>query len=109
MEMIFRIRFMYERLPHWLKAGLADDGWNKHSIGFDNGSRIISQATSENTGRGLAISLLFLDEFAFVRDSVQVEFWTSIAPTLATGGSCIITSTPNGDTNIFAQVLRTQT
>ena len=106
MEMIFRIRFMYERLPHWLKAGLADDGWNKHSIGFDNGSRIISQATSENTGRGLAISLLFLDEFAFVRDSVQTEFWTSIAPTLATGGSCIITSTPNGDTNIFAQVWR---
>lgn len=49
---------------------------------------------------------LFLDEFAFVRDLVQSEFWTSMAPTLATGGSCIITSTPNGDSNLFAQLWR---
>lgn len=106
MEMIFRIRFMYERLPRWLKAGVNDDGWNKHSIGFDNGSRIHSTATSENAGRGMSISLLFLDEFAFVRDTVQQEFWTSMAPTLATGGSCIICSTPNGDYNLFAQTWR---
>jgi hypothetical protein len=106
MEMIHRIRFMYERLPHWLKPGITEDGWNKHSVGFDNGSRIISQATSETTGRGMSISLLFLDEFAFVRETIQEEFWTSVAPTLATGGSCIITSTPNGDTNRFAQLWR---
>lgn len=106
MEMIFRIRFMYERMPHWLKAGINEDGWNKHQIGFDNGSRIHSTATSENAGRGMSISLLFLDEFAFVRDTVQQEFWTSMAPTLATGGSCIICSTPNGDYNLFAQTWR---
>lgn len=106
MEMIHRVRFIYERLPFWLKPGLADDGWNKHSVAFENGSRIISQATSENTGRGLSISLLFLDEFAFVRDSIAEDFWTSISPTLATGGSCIICSTPNGDTNRFAQLWR---
>lgn len=106
MEMIHRVRFIYERLPHWLKPGLADDGWNKHNVGFDNGSRIISQATSENTGRGLAISLLFLDEFAFVRDAIADEFWGSVSPTLATGGKCVICSTPNGDTNTFAQLWR---
>lgn len=106
MEMIHRCKFMYEHVPHWLKCGLMDDGWNKHSLSFDNGSRIISQATSENTGRGLSISLLFLDEFAFVRDSIAEEFWTSVSPTLATGGSCIICSTPNGDTNRFAQLWR---
>lgn len=106
MEMIKRIRFMYERMPHWLKAGVNADGWNKHSIGFDNGSSIHSTATSENSGRGLSISLLFLDEFAHVRETVQQEFWTSMAPTLATGGSCIICSTPNGDTELFAQLWR---
>ena len=106
MEMIYRIKFVYERLPHWLKPGLAPDGYNKHSLGFDNGSRIHSQATSENTGRGMSISLLFLDEFAFVRESIQTEFWTSIAPTLATGGACIIASTPNGDANLYAQLWR---
>lgn len=106
MEMIYRIKFMYEHVPHWLKSGINDDGYNKHAIGFDNGSRIISTATSENSGRGMSISLLFLDEFAFVRDTVQEEFWTSIAPTLATGGSCIITSTPNGDSNLYAKLWR---
>jgi hypothetical protein len=30
------------------------------------------------------------------------EFWTSISPTLATGGKCIITSTPNSDEDQFA-------
>ena len=42
------------------------------------------------------------DEFAFVRTSIGREFWTSIAPTLATGGKCIITSTPNSDEDQFA-------
>lgn len=106
MEMIHRIRFMYERIPDWLKAGVPSDGWNKHSVAFDNGSRIISEATSDNTGRGKGASLLFLDEFAFVRDNIQEDFWSSAAPTLATGGDCIICSTPNGDTNRFAQLWR---
>ena len=106
MEMILRIRFAYENIPNWLKPGVQEDGWNKHNIGFDNGSRIVSTATSEDSGRGMSISLLFLDEFAFVKPSVQDEFWTSIAPTLSTGGSCIMTSTPNGDMDIFAQIWR---
>jgi len=106
MEMIFRIRFAYENLPHWIKPGVQEDGWNKHNIGFDNGSRIISAATSPDSGRGMSISLLFLDEFAFVQAGIQDEFWTSIAPTLSTGGSCIMTSTPNGDMNIYAQIWR---
>lgn len=106
MEMILRIRYAYEELPFWLKAGVKDDGWNKHEIGFDNGSRIVSTATSENSGRGMSISLLFLDEFAFVKPNIQDEFWTSISPTLSTGGSCIMTSTPNGDLNIYAQTWR---
>lgn len=106
MEMIHRIRLGYEELPMWLKPGIKDDGWNKHSIGFENGTRIISEATSENSGRGLSISLLYLDEFAHVAPGIQDEFWTSIEPTLSTGGSCIMTSTPNGDIDIFAQIWR---
>lgn len=106
MEMIFRIRTSYENLPMWLKPGVQDDGWNKHNLGFDNGTRIISEATSETSGRGLSISLLYLDEFAFVNPSIQKDFWTSISPTLSTGGSCIMTSTPNGDVDIFATIWR---
>ena len=60
---------------------------------FENGSRIVSATTTGNTGRGMSISLLYCDEFAFVNPSIADEFWTSISPTLATGGSAIITST----------------
>ena len=106
MELVNRMQYMFEELPLWLKPGVNIDGWNKHEIGFDNGSRIISQATTEKTGRGLSISVVFVDELAFIRPSIQQAFWTSISPTLSTGGFCIITSTPNGDSDLFAELWR---
>jgi hypothetical protein len=54
----------------------------------------------------MSISLLYLDEFAFVRPTIAAEFWTAITPTLSTGGKCIITSTPNSDEDQFAQIWR---
>lgn len=44
------------------------------------------------------------DEFAFVQPNIANEFWTSISPTLATGGRAIITSTPNSDEDQFALI-----
>lgn len=102
LEIMQRIRYTYEELPEWLKAGAVT--YNKGSIEFDNGSRIISRATTPDAGRGLSISLLYLDEFAFVRPRIAEEFWTAIQPTLSTGGECIITSTPNSDEDQFAKL-----
>jgi len=101
-EIMQRIRYAYENCPHHIKAGVVT--YNKGSLDFDNGSRIISATTTENTGRGLSISLLYLDEFAFVRPTIAKEFWTSITPTLSTGGKAIITSTPNSDEDQFALI-----
>ena len=103
-EIMQRIRFGYELLPNFIRAGVTS--YNKGSIEFDNGSRIIAQATTENTGRGLSISMAYLDEFAFVRPTIAREFWTALSPTLSTGGKCIITSTPNQDDDQFAQIWR---
>jgi hypothetical protein len=50
----------------------------------------------------MSITLLYLDEFAYVRPTIATEFWTAMAPTLATGGKAIITSTPNSDEDQFA-------
>lgn len=101
-EIMQRIRYIYELCPDFLRAGVIS--YNKGSIDFDNGSRIVSSTTTGNTGRGMAISLLYLDEFAFVPETIAEEFWTSISPTLATGGRAIITSTPNSDEDTFAQI-----
>lgn len=103
-EIMQRIRFAYELMPDFVRAGVT--AYNKGSLEFDNGSRIIAQATTENTGRGLSISMAYLDEFAFVRPTIAREFWTALSPTLSTGGKCIITSTPNQDDDQFAQIWR---
>jgi hypothetical protein len=95
-----RIRYGYELCPDHIRAGVVN--YNKGSIEFDNGSRIVSATTTGNTGRGMSISLLYCDEFAFLQPNIAEEFWTSISPTLATGGRAIITSTPNSDEDTFA-------
>jgi hypothetical protein len=104
LEIMNRIRYAYENCPDHIRAGVTT--YNKGSIDFENGSRIVAQTTTENTGRGMSLSLLFMDEFAFVRPTIATEFWTAISPTLATGGKCIITSTPNSDEDQFAQIWR---
>ena len=99
-EIMQRIRYAYELCPDHIRAGVTS--YNKGNLDFENGSRIVSTTTTENTGRGMSISLLYADEFAFVRPGIAREFWTSISPTLATGGKAIITSTPNSDEDQFA-------
>jgi hypothetical protein len=97
-----RLRYAYETCPDFIRAGVTS--YNKQSLEFDNGSRIVAQTTTETTGRGMSVSLLYCDEFAYVEPNIAVEFWTSISPTLATGGKAIITSTPNSDEDQFAQI-----
>lgn len=101
-EIMSRIRYAYEMTPMWLKPGV--EAYNQGNIDFENKSRIVARATTEKTGRGMSLSLLYCDEFSFVRPSIAKEFWTSISPTLATGGKCIITSTPNSDEDQFALI-----
>lgn len=56
-EIMQRVRYAYEELPDFIRAGVME--YNKGSIAFDNGSRIISQATTEKTGRGLSLTLIY--------------------------------------------------
>jgi hypothetical protein len=101
-EIMHRVRYAYESVPDHIRAGVKE--YNKRSMAFDNGSRIISTTTTGNTGRGTSLSLVYLDEFAFVEPNIAKEFWTSLSPTLSTGGKCIITSTPNTDEDQFADI-----
>jgi len=101
-EIMQRIRYAYESVPDHIRAGVTE--YNKGSISFDNGSRIVSATTTENTGRGMSLTLIYLDEFAFVPPRIAKEFWASLSPTLATGGRAIITSTPNNDDDTFASI-----
>jgi len=103
-DIMNRIKFMYESTPDFLRAGVVY--YNRGSIEFDNGSNLWSEATTENTGRGRSVALFISDELAHVSKRIQDEMWASILPTLSTGGSCIIMSTPNGDADLYADLWR---
>ncbi len=102
-DIMNRYRYGYENLPDFIRAGVYS--YNRNTIEYDNGSRIQATTTTENTGRGKSLSLIYCDEFAFVQPPEKAkEFWTALSPTLSTGGKCIITSTPNSDEDQFAMI-----
>lgn len=101
-EMLSRITLMLENIPFFLQPGCK--ALNKGSIEFSNNSRIIASATSGSSIRGLSVSLLYLDEFAFVERAS--EFYTSTYPVVSAGKDTkvIITSTANGIGNMFYKI-----
>lgn len=102
LEVMTRIKYAYEECPDYIKAGCEKN--NEGTIKFDNGSIIEAVATTPDAARGKSLTMLYLDEFAFVPNNMASEFWTAVQPTLSTGGACIITSTPRTDEDQFAQI-----
>ena len=93
-EILERIKLAYEALPDWLQQGVLE--WNKGSIELENGCKVIAAATSSSAIRGKSISLLYIDEAAFVEN--WDEFFASVFPTISSGETTkiLFTSTPNG-------------
>ena len=98
-NMVTKVKFMYENLPSWLKVDANEN--NKLNLRLVNGSQIKATSASSDAGRSEAVSLLIIDEAAFI-DNIA-EIWASAQQTLATGGGCIALSTPYGTGNWFHQ------
>ena len=98
-NMVTKVKFMYENLPSWLKV--AADENNKLTLRLSNGSQIKATSAASDAGRSEAVSLLLIDEAAFIENIGEI--WASAQQTLATGGGCIALSTPYGTGNWFHQ------
>ena len=100
-EILSRIKLAYEALPHWIQQGVKT--WNKGDIELENGCRILANSTASSAIRGFSISLLYLDEFAFVPTNIADEFFTSVYPTISSGteSKILISSTPNGMNHFY--------
>ena len=96
-EIVTKVRFANDHLPSWLKVVATED--NRLSLRLKNGSAIKATSSSSDAGRSMALSLLVLDEAAFI--DCADDIWTSAQSTLSTGGNAIILSTPNGVGNWF--------
>ena len=99
-NLVTKVKFMYESLPSWLKIETIEN--NKLSLHLKNGSKIQAKSSSSDAARSEAVSLLIIDEAAFI-DNVA-ETWASAQQTLATGGGAIVLSTPYGTGNWFHQM-----
>jgi len=95
-EILNRIKVAYEALPLWLQQGVKT--WNKGDIELENNCRVMATSTASSAIRGYSISLLYLDEFAFVPSNIAEEFFTSVYPTISSGetSKVLISSTPCG-------------
>lgn len=100
-NLVTKVRVMYDNLPNWLKANAQSTEDNKLSLRLSNGSQVKASSTSPSAGRSEAVSLLIIDEAAFIDSNTIEELWGGLQQTLATGGKCIMLSTPNGMGNFF--------
>ncbi len=97
-NLVKKIKAIHKHLPQWLKiASISID--NRTSFELSNGSQVKASSTSGDAGRSEALSLLVVDEAAFVEG--MEELWAGLYPTLSTGGRCVALSTPNGVGNWF--------
>lgn len=100
-QIVGRIELAYMNLPKWLQQGVSD--WNKGSFGLENGSSIMSAATSSDSVRGESYSCVFIDEAAFIPHNQWSEFFKSTYPTISSGkeSRLIIVSTFNGQNHFY--------
>jgi hypothetical protein len=96
-NLVSKVIFMYEELPKWLQLPATEH--NKLSLRLKNGSRIKAKSSNTDAARSEAVSLLLIDEAAFI-ENIE-ETFTAAQQTLATGGQCMSLSTPNGVGNWF--------
>ena len=97
-NLVKKIKAIHKHIPPWLKiAEISID--NRQSFELSNGSQVKASSTSGDAGRSEALSLLVVDEAAFVEG--MEELWAGLYPTLSTGGRCVALSTPNGVGNWF--------
>lgn len=104
--MLNKVQQMYRDLPEEMKIVKAVTN-NTKQLSLENDSKLQALATSSETARGEAISLLVLDEAAHIEglednsESGATGIWAAIYPALSTGGSCIAISTPSGAAGWF--------
>ena len=90
---IKKVKIALSGIPKWMWI-TEITAKNTQAIEFSNGSAIKAVPTSDDAGRSEALSLLIVDEAAFIRNFD--ELWKGLYPTLSTGGRAVVVSTPNG-------------
>lgn len=95
-EVMSRYQMMFELLPPWLQQGIKT--WNKGDVELENKSKVFTSATTGSGIRGKTVNMLYIDEAAFIPNTVAEAFFTSTFPTISSGKTTkiLLSSTPQG-------------
>lgn len=103
-EILDKIKKIYLEIPYYLKPGILK--WNESEIVFDNGCRVMAEATTINSGISFTFHCVLADEFAHVPPNILDKFYNNLFPTITAGRArFIITSTPL-DYNLFYRLYK---
>ncbi len=95
------VKQFIENTPKWLQPDSIITN-NQTKLEFSNNSWVEAKASSPNAGRGESLTMLILDETAFIKDDQDIWMGAGMALS-ATKGKCIMISTPNGTGNLYHQ------
>lgn len=100
-EFLNNVKNMFLSLPMWLRVGVTV--WNKGNIEGDNKMRILTDAPSQNSFRGFTVSILVVDECAFIKSTIYKEFEDSVMPSQSALAwkKNILISTANGMNHFY--------
>ena len=68
-DIMNRFRYAYESVPDFIRPGIYS--YNRNTIEFDNGSRVKATTTTENTGRGMSLSVIYCDCLLYTSDAAD--------------------------------------
>lgn len=90
-NIVQKVKYAHDNLPVWMREEKVEDP--KLALGLANGSKIFAESTSTDAGRSESLSMLIMDEAAFI-DNAN-ELWSAAKATLDVGnGRAIVLSTP---------------
>lgn len=97
------VKQFIDNTPEWLRpTTIAKKNQTELEFSKPHASWIKAKASSPEAGRGEGLTLLVLDETAFIKDDEAIWMGAGMALSM-TKGKCIMISTPNGTGNLYHQ------
>lgn len=103
-DFLANVKNIYTCLPIWLQQGIKV--WNVKRIEGENGTRILTDATSGDSFRGSTMNVVIVDETAYVAGTKWESFVDSVLPSQSSLAwkKTIFISTPNGLNHFYSMV-----
>lgn len=101
MEFLNNIKEMFYSMPMWMKQGIL--GWSKTTVESELKMRVLTDAPGDNAFRGYSLSILVIDETAWMASEKFQALLDSVLPSQGAMSwkKNVFISTPNGMNHFY--------